>query len=152
MRRQGPKGYRFMSSNQTRPSRVSAPGTSSWAWPAQADTAGATGATRRMQRPLRRCWRWWPIAALVFAEVVAAQSGLLSRQNVRIFRQGHPCPLTGLTRNACPGWTVALVTPRCAGGSDDAANMQWLTTLAAATKDDAERRQCPPVAAVRPAR
>jgi hypothetical protein len=38
---------------------------------------------------------------------------------------------------------VALITPRCAGGTDDPANMQWLTVLAAAAKEDAEGRLCP---------
>ena len=73
----------------------------------------------------------------------AAQAELLQSQNVRAFRQTHPCPLTGLTHNACPGWTVALVKPGCAAGTDDPANMQWLTTADAAARRDADARQCP---------
>ena len=85
-----------------------------------------------------------PLAALLIADLALAQSELLSRQNVRAFRLAHPCPMTRLTRNACPGWTVALVTPKCAGGTDDPANMQWLTTAAAVAKEDGEAKQCPP--------
>jgi len=92
----------------------------------------------------RSALRGLAITALLIFGGPAAQAELLSRQNVRAFRQGHPCPLTGLTHNACPGWAVALVTPRCAAGTDDPANMQWLTTAAADAKRDADARQCPP--------
>jgi hypothetical protein len=87
--------------------------------------------------------RWLPMAALLVAGAAGAQSDLLSRENVRTFRLTHPCPMTGLTTNPCPGWVVALITPRCAAGTDDPKNLQWLTTAAAASKEDAERRECP---------
>ncbi len=87
--------------------------------------------------------RWWPIATLLFATAASAQSELLSRESVRAFRLTHPCPITGLTTNPCPGWVIALITPRCAAGTDDPKNMQWMTTVAGATKEEAERRECP---------
>ena len=87
--------------------------------------------------------QWIPIAALLFTEIASAQSDLMSRENVRAFRLAHPCPLTGLTQNACPGWVIALIKPRCAAGTDDPSNMQWLTTVAAAAKGVGERDQCP---------
>lgn len=46
---------------------------------------------------------------------------------VRAFRLEHPCPSTGRTRGACPGWNVDHVTALCAGGADHPGNMQWIT-------------------------
>jgi hypothetical protein len=48
-----------------------------------------------------------------------------------------------LTQNACPGWVITLVKPRCAAGTDDPSNMQWMTTAAAEAKGDGEKDQCP---------
>jgi hypothetical protein len=83
------------------------------------------------------------MVAVLTVGAASAHSELLSRENVRTFRETHPCPLTGLTYNDCPGWVVTLIAPRCAGGSDDPANMQWLTAAAATAKDEAEGHQCP---------
>lgn len=43
------------------------------------------------------------------------------------FRRNHPCPSTGKARGACQGWQVDHIVPLCRGGSDTAANMQWLS-------------------------
>jgi len=43
------------------------------------------------------------------------------------FRRSHPCPSTGKTRGACPGYEVDHVRPLACGGPDDPSNMQWLT-------------------------
>jgi len=43
------------------------------------------------------------------------------------FRHDHPCPSTGRTRGACPGYEVDHVIPLACGGADDPSNMQWLT-------------------------
>jgi len=43
------------------------------------------------------------------------------------FRRDHPCPSTGKTRGACPGYEVDHVKPLACGGADDPGNMQWLT-------------------------
>jgi len=82
------------------------------------------------------------LMAVLIAGPATAQSELLSRQNVRKFRATHPCPYTGLVRNACPGWEVALVTPRCAGGIDSPLNMKWYTTADAKAKNDVVWRNC----------
>lgn len=58
------------------------------------------------------------------------------------FLKQHPCPATGLSRGACPGYVVDHVTPLCAGGADAPYNMQWQTVEAAKIKDRAERRMC----------
>jgi len=42
------------------------------------------------------------------------------------FRVSHPCPATGLTTGACPGWSVDHVIPLVCGGCDSVNNMQWL--------------------------
>jgi hypothetical protein len=46
------------------------------------------------------------------------------------FRRSHPCPSTGKTRGACPGYEVDHVRPLACGGPDDPGNMQWLTKAA----------------------
>lgn len=43
------------------------------------------------------------------------------------FRQNHPCPSTGKTRGACPGYEVDHIKPLACGGADEPGNMQWLT-------------------------
>jgi hypothetical protein len=105
--------------------------------------AARRGANRSLQLALA-------ITALLTAGVSSAQPELLSLQTERAFRQTHPCPLTGLTHDACSGWVIVLIKPRCADGVDDPANMQWLTTEQAKDKADAEARLCP--AAATPAR
>jgi hypothetical protein len=46
------------------------------------------------------------------------------------FRRSHPCPSTGRTRGACPGYEVDHVKPLACGGADHPGNMQWLTRAA----------------------
>lgn len=58
------------------------------------------------------------------------------------FKRVHPCPSTGLSRGACPGFVVDHVHPLCAGGADHPGNMQWQAVSDAKKKDRAERRLC----------
>ena len=58
------------------------------------------------------------------------------------FQKQHPCPSTGRTRGACPGYVVDHIKPLCAGGADRPSNMQWQTTADAKKKDRLEREQC----------
>lgn len=51
------------------------------------------------------------------------------------FRHSHPCPATGKTRGACPGYVIDHVVPLKRGGRDAASNMQWQTTAEAKAKD-----------------
>src|SRR5208283_4531006 len=47
-----------------------------------------------------------------------------SRNALRSFRAMHPCPATGQTKGACPGYEVNHHIPlECCGP----ANMEWLT-------------------------
>lgn len=58
------------------------------------------------------------------------------------FVREHPCPATGKTRGACPGWVVDHVVPLCAGGADAPGNMQWQERAASKLKDREEWRTC----------
>ena len=51
------------------------------------------------------------------------------------FRHTHPCPSTGRTSGACPGYVVDHVTALKHGGSDDPSNMQWQSDADARAKD-----------------
>jgi hypothetical protein len=61
---------------------------------------------------------------------------------VRTFRAIVPCPATEKPERRCPGYVVDHIIPLCAGGADDAANMQWQSVEDAKIKDRAEREQC----------
>lgn len=51
------------------------------------------------------------------------------------FQHKNPCPSTGKTSGACPGYVVDHVTPLKRGGTDSPGNMQWQTKQAAKEKD-----------------
>ncbi len=53
----------------------------------------------------------------------------------RAFMRSHPCPSTGRTSGACPGYVVDHVVPLKRGGADRPANMQWQTVAAGKAKD-----------------
>lgn len=42
------------------------------------------------------------------------------------YQKLHPCPSTGLTIGACPGWALDHVIPLACGGCDAVINLQWL--------------------------
>ena len=54
------------------------------------------------------------------------------------FRHSHPCPSTGRTSGACPGYVIDHMRPLKRGGADSPYNMQWQTTAAARAKDKYE--------------
>lgn len=58
------------------------------------------------------------------------------------FIRNHPCPSTGKTSGACPGYVVDHIKPLACGGADRPANMQWQRVSAAKAKDKTERRGC----------
>ena len=51
------------------------------------------------------------------------------------FRRMHPCPSTGRSTGACPGYVVDHIAPLKRGGADAPYNMQWQTSAAAKEKD-----------------
>ena len=58
------------------------------------------------------------------------------------FRLANPCPSTGETRGACPGYIIDRVIPQACGGAEEPANMQWQTLAQAREKDRWERIGC----------
>jgi hypothetical protein len=54
------------------------------------------------------------------------------------FQKSHPCPSSGKTSGACPGYVIDHVTPLKRGGADSPGNMQWQTKEAAKIKDKTE--------------
>jgi hypothetical protein len=58
------------------------------------------------------------------------------------FKRTSPCPSTGRSSGACPGYVIDHVKPLACGGADASSNMQWQTTAAAKLKDKTERQRC----------
>ena len=54
------------------------------------------------------------------------------------FKKSHPCPSTGKSSGACPGYVIDHVAPLKRGGKDAPENMQWQTKEAAKLKDRTE--------------
>jgi hypothetical protein len=54
------------------------------------------------------------------------------------FKKSHPCPSTGRSSGACPGYVIDHVKPLKRGGADAPSNMQWQTKEAAKQKDRTE--------------
>ena len=53
----------------------------------------------------------------------------------RAFQSSHPCPATGSTAGACPGYVVDHSIPLKRGRPDDPSNMQWQPLAEAKDKD-----------------
>lgn len=56
----------------------------------------------------------------------------------REFRANHPCPSTGRTSGACPGYTIDHSVALCKGGLDIPSNLSYQTTAEAKAKDKIE--------------
>ena len=84
------------------------------------------------------------LVALICASVVSPAFAKSYRdpQQRTAFKKDHPCPSTGKTKGACPGYVIDHITPLCAGGADTPANMQWQSKEAAKLKDREERQEC----------
>jgi hypothetical protein len=65
-----------------------------------------------------------------------------SREVMREFQREHPCPSTGRTTGACPGYRRDHIKPLCSGGPDAVWNLEWQTIRDARAKDRWERRAC----------
>jgi hypothetical protein len=86
------------------------------------------------------------LAALAALLVLAPEQVLAKTQRDphqrAAFMKQQPCPSTGKTRGACPGYVVDHIKPLCAGGPDRPSNMQWQTVADAKVKDKQERQMC----------
>lgn len=82
--------------------------------------------------------------ALLALVLAASQADAAPRSSsVRAeFIKANPCPATGKTRGACPGWQVDHRIALCAGGDDAAYNLQWLTVEAHKAKTRNDVREC----------
>jgi hypothetical protein len=58
------------------------------------------------------------------------------------FQRQHPCPSTGRTIGACPGYVKDHIRALDCGGPDSVGNLQWQTVAAAKAKDRWERKSC----------
>lgn len=61
-----------------------------------------------------------------------------SEESKEAFKKSHPCPSTGKSGGACPGYVIDHVVPLKRGGADAPSNMQWQTSRAAKAKDKVE--------------
>lgn len=61
-------------------------------------------------------------------EIRRDADGSIARRTdvLRAFRDLYPCPATGQTRGACPGWNIDHPIPLACGGCDAVSNLQWL--------------------------
>lgn len=57
------------------------------------------------------------------------------KSTVRAFKEQHPCPSTGKSYGACPGYVVDHVIALKRGGLDVTQNLQWMDTVSAREKD-----------------
>lgn len=81
--------------------------------------------------------------ALVLA-AMGASAADRSRALRAEFMREHPCPSTGRTAGACPGWQVDHVVPLCLGGQavDAPKNLRWITVADHKTKTRDDVRLC----------
>lgn len=95
-----------------------------------------------MGRPTHRSRTQAPrrALALIALAAVCATAADRSRTLRAEFLRANPCPATGKTSGACPGWQVDHKVPLCLGGPavDTTANLQWLPVAdhKAKTRDD----------------
>jgi len=86
--------------------------------------------------------------AVIVAVTLVVVSGPLaakehrSREVTREFQREHPCPSTGRTSGACPGYRKDHIKALACGGPDTVQNLQWQTVAAAKAKDRWERKSC----------
>jgi hypothetical protein len=58
------------------------------------------------------------------------------------FLRLNPCPATGKSRGACPGWQIDHREALICGGRDELANLQWLTVEDHKAKTRVEVKLC----------
>jgi hypothetical protein len=82
-------------------------------------------------------------AVVIVLTPLAAHAGARRSASVgRQFEREHPCPSTGLTYGACPGYVKDHLMPLCAGGADAVENLAWEEVAESRAKDVEEDRLC----------
>lgn len=84
----------------------------------------------------------WVVLALTLSAALPAAAEIKRDPAVpRAFQIANPCPSTGLSKGACPGWIRDHIVALCRGGPDTVENLQWQTVEDAKAKD---RWECKP--------
>jgi hypothetical protein len=99
--------------------------------------------------PMDQARTVFAVAGTIIALTIAlAYAGPLSaaehrsRAVTQEFQREHPCPSTGLTTGACPGYRKDHMKALACGGADAVWNLQWQTVADARAKDRWERKAC----------
>ena len=74
------------------------------------------------------------IDALILGTLAISTAGAGEPRSLTVkheFQRQHPCPSTGHTSGACPGYVVDHVKALKHGGADRPSNMQWQTVAEA---------------------
>src|SRR6266446_3600296 len=82
------------------------------------------------------------ICCVALTPALASASEYRSQSVKHEFQRLHPCPSTGRTTGACPGYVKDHIVALDCGGPDIVANLQWQTVAAAKAKDRWERTGC----------
>ena len=64
------------------------------------------------------------IVAIAIASTALSAREYRSREVTREFQREHPCPSTGRTSGACPGYRKDHIEPLACGGPDEVWNLQ----------------------------
>lgn len=77
------------------------------------------------------------IAAEAIPGIARDKHGRIARSTAAktAFKKEHPCPATGKSNGACPGYVIDHIIALKRGGPDAPANMQWQTVAEAKAKD-----------------
>lgn len=64
-------------------------------------------------------------------EPVRLADGSIRRRSdvLTAYRKAHPCPATGLTTGACPGWALDHIVTLACGGCDAVSNLAWMPNV-----------------------
>jgi len=88
-----------------------------------------------------------PFLALLMGATALAATAIASERSPAVkaeFRRLNPCPSTGKTRGACPGYHVDHREALICGGRDELANLQWLSIPEHKEKTRVEVKLCRP--------
>lgn len=81
------------------------------------------------------------LMTLVATSALAAERSPTIRAE---FMRQNPCPATGSTRGACPGYQVDHREALICGGRDELSNLQWLSVAEHKAKTRVEVKLCRP--------
>jgi hypothetical protein len=82
------------------------------------------------------------LAASIILPISASAKEHGSASVKREFQLTLPCPATGRTSGACPGYVKDHLLPLVCGGPDAVSNLQWQTIRDARAKDKWETKSC----------